>query len=306
MTSDTAFPLGLIDQTFPAHVAHEDFLGPNGDALRRWQATGFLATEPGRHPAPSCPHCTEDVPHMLGGALLCPGCLSVSDQKHLLLWRFNLDAVLRWLAHSLSLAGAVQQVDEQLWQLGRLTDGGIVRECFFRRSGAISEHARSRLLAFRNALLFTPLPGAEPVLGFSGPSLTLQELLREEAGSLAVVDVRTLLRRGGMVRFDAASGGVWAGDVWLGEAPLGSKEYFFLDYLARNLDCYVSYADLKHYVQERTGSEETTEEATFCQKLKRRIKVRGMVPKIDSLLATTNKGDGYRLRGYFDASNVMD
>jgi hypothetical protein len=50
-------------------------------------------------------------------------------------------------------------------------------------------------------------------------------------------------------------------------------------------------------VLRRAGSTDTTEEATFCQGLKSRIKKK-WVPRIDELIATTNKGDGYRLRGY--------
>ena len=38
-----------------------------------------------------------------------------------------------------------------------------------------------------------------------------------------------------------------------------------------------------------------TEEATFCQKLKSRIKTRH-IPQFDRVIVTTNKGDGYRLR----------
>ena len=59
---------------------------------------------------------------------------------------------------------------------------------------------------------------------------------------------------------------------------------------------YVAYADIKHYVLQHSGGTDTTEEATFCQRLKSRIKKKS-VPKIDVLVATTNKGDGYRLRG---------
>ena len=46
-----------------------------------------------------------------------------------------------------------------------------------------------------------------------------------------------------------------------------------------------------------TGSTDETEEATFCQGLKTRIKKK-WVPGIDLLLTTTNKADGYRLRGF--------
>jgi hypothetical protein len=60
----------------------------------------------------------------------------------------------------------------------------------------------------------------------------------------------------------------------------------------------VPYADLKHEVLRRSGSADTTEEATFCQKLKSRLK-KGL-PAIDRLVVTTNKGDGYRLRAFLE------
>ncbi len=48
-----------------------------------------------------------------------------------------------------------------------------------------------------------------------------------------------------------------------------------------------------------TASRDGTEEATFAQNLKSRIKKKH-VPAIGRRIATTNKGDGYRLRGYVE------
>ena len=104
-----------------------------------------------------------------------------------------------------------------------------------------------------------------------------------------------LLRQRGNVRFDARSGALWAGDGWLGEVPIGSKEHAFLDCLANRIDRFVPYADIKAHVLRASGSADTTEEATFCQGLKSRIKKK-WIPEIDRLVLTTNKGDGYRLR----------
>ena len=67
--------------------------------------------------------------------------------------------------------------------------------------------------------------------------------------------------------------------------------------LAADLDHFVPYADLKAAVLRQSGSRDTTDEATFCQGLKSRIKKKWL-PKIDVIVATTNKADGYRLRGY--------
>ena len=52
---------------------------------------------------------------------------------------------------------------------------------------------------------------------------------------------------------------------------------------------------LKHAVLQTSGSTDETEEATFCQGLKSRIKKK-WIARIDDFIATTNKGDGYRLR----------
>ena len=77
---------------------------------------------------------------------------------------------------------------------------------------------------------------------------------------------------------------------------MGSKEYFFLDCLARHLDTFVPYADLKREVLRRSGSKDSRDEATFCQRLKSAIKKK-RIPEIDRFVVTTNKADGYRLRG---------
>jgi hypothetical protein len=292
------FILGLLDREYPAHVAAEDLTGIHGRALRHWQTLGFLSREPGLHPAPSCPACGEGVPYPLGCRYLCARCRSPVDRRHLLFWRFDLEAFLTWLAARLRLRADVRQVEERLWQLGSLVSGGLAWECFFRRSGRLSDPGRQRLLAYRNALLLEAVSPLPPVDDFRGPRLCLVELLGQARGSLTATDLPRLLHRGGAVRFDPGSGAVWAGDVWLGEVAVGSREYHFLGCLFEHLDRFVAYADLKHCVLRRSGSADTTEEATFCQKLKGRIKAKRWVRAIDRLVVTTNKGDGYRLRGH--------
>jgi hypothetical protein len=296
MPSDLEFLLGLLDRSFPASAAVEDFDGPHGEMLRLWQRLGFLVSEGQRHPTPSCPHCGDGVPYPLGDRVLCPRCRSTVDPRHLLLWPFDLGAFLAWLAKSLAFDGSVQKLDDALWQMGSFSLGGVPTECFFLRSGSISERGRQRLLAYRNALVLRPLPSSVTIEGFAGPSLSLLEVLRQEQGSLHVTDLAHLLRPGGRVRFDPVSGCLWAGDRFLGEVPVGCKEYYLLSCLAQQLDRYVPYADLKSYVLRQTGSRDTTDEATFCQKLKGRIKQR-WVPEIDRLIAASGKGEGYRLRG---------
>ena len=80
---------------------------------------------------------------------------------------------------------------------------------------------------------------------------------------------------------------------------MGGREYHFLACLASRLDHFVAYADIKRDVIARSGTADTTAEETFCQGLKSRIKKK-YVPRIDRVVATTNKADGYRLRGWLE------
>jgi hypothetical protein len=221
------------------------------------------------------------------------------EQRHLLLWRLNREAFLTWLARTLKVHAGVRRLDACLWQLGHLVRGDVVYECFFHAGGTPSVGARRRLLAYRQALLLRAVPEAEPIVGFQGPCLSLLEVLRWDRGSVKIRDIAMLLGSNRSVHFDAESGGLWAGDIWLGDVPLGSKEYHFLTCLADQQDRFVAYSDLKREVLRRTSSRDTTEEATFCQRLKSRIKK--WVPQIDALIVTTNKADGYRLRAVMEA-----
>jgi hypothetical protein len=298
MRPSLEFILGLIAGADPACASFDDFLGPHAEALRLWQQRGFLASEPEPIRVPSCPHCREGVPIGAGNRLVCVLCLSEIDRQHLRLWRFDVEALLGWLARELRLDGELRPMDGHLWQLGGLHAAGVVHEFFF-GGGHLSDRESARLTAYRYAALIRPLASAAAIDGFRGPVLSLLDVLRMEGGALAVADVSRMLGNGGAVRFDEGSGGLWAGEAPAGEVPVGTKEHAFLAFLAENLDRFVPYADLKHEVLRRTGSTDSTDEATFCQKLKNRIKTK-WVPEIDRLIVTTNKGDGYRLRGRVD------
>src|SRR5262245_61681982 len=116
MPGSLEFILGVVDHRFPAYVAWEDFQGGHGRMLRQWQRRGFLVKDAERHPTPSCPHCLEGRPYLLGGRYVCGSCLSTVDERHLGRWRFDLEALLVWLAAKLKLAGGVRQLDDRLWQ----------------------------------------------------------------------------------------------------------------------------------------------------------------------------------------------
>jgi hypothetical protein len=298
MSDGLPFLLRLLDRD-GAYVTAEDFDGTGGPLLRSAQAAGFLAREPCVNPVPSCPHCGDGVPYRLGGRHVCNRCRGVVDERHLAAWPLDLEAFCRWLAGGMGLRGEARPLDGQLWQLGSLLTDGSSVECFYRPGGRPSVAGQTRLAAYRNVLVLHGLSPPAESDRRRHRCLSLLMVLQFE-GTLTVADPHSLLRARGNVRFDAHSGTLWVGDVWLGEVPVGSKEFHFLDGLARHLDAFVPYTDLKHFVLGQAGSRDETEEATFCQNLKSRIKKK-WVPQIDRLLATTNKGDGYRLRGYAEA-----
>lgn len=297
MRASVEFLLGLLDSDGPSAVSAEDFDGPHGDCLRTWQGLGLVAREPGVHPALSCPHCDAGVPYRLGDCYVCHTCRSTVDARHLYLWPLDLQAVLGWVAGCLRLVGGIRPVDDRLWQLGTGDADGFAVECFYWRTGSRSELAERRLAAYGRLLVFH---GPGTALGERRPGrwVPLVELFGPD-GSFRPAEVADLLRARGVVRFDANTGAVWVGDSWLGEVPVGSREYHLLACLAVDLDRFVSYRELKLEVLRRSGAADATEEATFCQGLKSRIK-RRWVPDIDRLVVTTNKADGYRLRGHAD------
>ena len=286
---------GLLDAPHTPGLAAEDLAGPHAASLTDWRQRRLLSALPSRHPVPSCPYCVDGVPYRLPGGYLCSACHSRIDEQFLQLWPFDREAFCRWLAEEFDLQGGVRSLDGNLWQLGTWEADAERRECFL-RTGPLSQRERERVGAYRDVIVFFGLTWPPEPECRRGVTVSILDLLASGT-ALAVRDLATLLRPRGTVRFDFHSGALWVGESWLGEAPLGSKEFAFLACLARELDHFVSYADLKRTVLRETSSSDETEEATFCQGLKSRIK-RKWVPEIDRLIVTTNKGDGYRLRAY--------
>jgi len=300
MRDSLEFFLGLLEHDGPAVVTREDFDGAHGEALRAWQAAGVIGRDAAACPVPSCPHCAEGVPYRLGERHLCHRCRSTIDPAHLLAWGVDREAFLGWLAGRLGLRGGLRRIDAALWQMGTWAENGELLECFFVSRSTVSAFGESRLRAYRGVLLLYGLLRPPEADRLPCRSLSLVEVLRPE-GPPAVNDLTTLLRSRGNVRFEEHSGCLWVGEGWLGEVPLGSKEHAFLRCLAQSLDHFVPYPDLKREVLRLTGSADATEEATFCQKLKSRIK-KHSIPTIDLLVATSNKATGYRLRGRAELS----
>ncbi len=293
MHANLEFLIGLLDQEGPPDVAAEDLDGPHEAALRTLRTMRILRDEPGANPVSSCPHCDEGVPYLLGERYLCNRCFSTVDRRQLLLWRLDRDAFLGWLAVELRLRGEVRRIDACLWQLGTSESADTGCEWFFRRRGRLTDVGHRRLLAYRSALVLYGIDRPKEEATVHATYVSLLEMLRL-GESLTVINRTHLLRNGGDVRFDPQSGAVTVGDTWLGEVPVGSKEYHLLRCLAQQLDRFVPYADIKHFVSQQTGSRDSADEASFCQDLKRRAKK--TIPGIDRLIVTTNKGEGYRLR----------
>lgn len=293
MRRSVEFIAGLLAQPGPPLASFDDLNGPHREALWLWQRIGFLSTDPEPLRVPSCPHDDGGTPVRLGERLVCGRCFSAIDSGHLLAWRFDLDAFLSWLTRELLLDGDVRHVDENFWQLGTATDGGEATELFFCRSD-LMDQGRARLSAYRRCLAVTPLrlldANALPV-----PKTSLVDILVMSGDSLSAALPNRPAGGSEIVRFDAATGALWVAERLAGEVALGSKEFCLMACLAEHRDAFVSYAELKHEILRRSGSRDTTEEATFCQKLKSRIKKK-WIPEIDRLVMTTNKGDGYRLR----------
>jgi hypothetical protein len=295
MRRSIEFLLGLLDREECPCVSAEDFDGEHGPMLRSAQQMGLIEQEPGMNPIASCPHCEDGVPYRLGERLLCNGCHSTVDPRSLLLWRVDRMAFLAWVGARWELRGGVQRLDATLWQLGTLESKEGIYECFYRRSGEVSQAAKARLSAYRQVIVLYGVTPPDPGHIGNRTHLSLLELLRE-GPSLALAKPLSLSRPGGTIRFLAESGALWAGATFLGEVRVGTKEYFFLDCLARHLDTFVPYADLKQDILRRSGSKDSRDEATFCHRLKSAIKKK-CIPEIDRLVVTTNKSDGYRLRG---------
>lgn len=285
--------IGLLNPDALSLVDWDDLQGRFGQFLQACQVAGFVSLQPCSHPVPSCPRCCEGVPYRLGGRLVCNCCHSAVDPRYLRCWRFDITSFLRWLAGQLHLRGDVRPVDDCCWQLGSHEDRDGLSECFFVQGEAISDKARGRLAAYRNSVVLYGLHRPREVEGLSVTLVSLLGMLGLEQ-SLSAGPLRPL-DRSGVIRFQPRSGRLEAAGSCLGEVPPGCREHAFLDCLWHRQGEFVAYGDIKRAVLRVTGGEDSRDEASFCHRLKSRIKKK-YVRHIDALISTSNKSDGYRLR----------
>lgn len=284
------FLLRLLEHHPMAFVDWDDLHGKYAALLCACQAAGFLALRPQALPAPGCPWCGEGVPGRVGRRLLCDACFADVDPRRLCGWPLDLDAFLAWLAAGLGLAGSPSRIEQRLWHLGTFEAAGGKRPCFYRVAGGLSAAGRHTLLADGAVVLhgLTP-PEADPA---HGRFVSLREVLRSEP-SLSVAGLGPALG-GRRVRFDPATGSLWLDGVCLGAAPYRCREYHLLAVLAERQGAFTPYAELKREVLRRSGGRDGRDAASFCHRLKSRLKS-AHVPRIDEVLVSGRGAGGYLL-----------
>lgn len=293
MRNTAAVIAGLLDRGDRAWVAAADWAGPDAAAFAPLKELGWVGEEPLTHPLPVCPYCRVGTPHPWPGRAVCDECQTVLDPAGTRVWPFRGDAFAGWLAGALGLTSDPRPLAVGTWQLGTLRLGGQAWECFYRGGQPLGDPVRRRVAAYRNALVVCGFPAHVGDPDLPGRHVLLGDVLT--ADPFGVRPPEELLSGGGRVRFDPHAGGVWAGAELLGEVPPGTREYYLLARLAAEMDTVVPYADLKHFVTREAGSADRSDDATFCHKLKGRIKAH-WVPAIDAVLVGSSAGGGYRLR----------
>lgn len=284
---------GLLDRGDRGWVTAADRAGADALVYGALAQHGWVAGQPLMHPVPTCPYCSVGTPHDWDGRLICDECQTVLDATSVQIWPFRAEAFVRWFSTEAGLSGGGRAVAPGVWQFGTYRADGVPWECFYRGIAPLSATASQRVAAYRNALVV-----CGHAVHIGDPTVPGRHVLLADVLTDLPLRVRPLcevLSPTGPVRFERHCGRLWAGSACLGEVPAGSKEYYLLARLAAEADHFVQYADLKQFVQREARCADQTDEATFCQRLKSRIK-KHWVPEIDSVLATTNKADGYRLR----------
>jgi hypothetical protein len=286
------FVFGRADQAHPAYFGPGDAAGEHGLTLRHFRDAGFLGPGPVPHPTPGCPFCREGVPYRLCGRLVCNSCGSGVPEEHLYLWPLDLRAFLAWFAARQHLEGAVVRIDDGLWQLGSLVLPAPPRTCFFLRGGTSSDIGLRRINACQAPVVLRGALEQPRLPGFAGKTLSLLELLRYD-GTLSVLPLPAFLRRGGSVRFTEA-GALLAGDEPLGWVPPGTREYWLVDCLYRRRGRVVPFDEIRRHVRAHCpGSRDATDAATFCQKLRYRIKKAHGVFAVERVIVSGKRSGGY-------------
>lgn len=286
----------LIDESNPALVTSEDFDGPACAALRAFDAMGFLGSEPGMNPSPSCPYCRAGTPYRLPDAYFCGLCRSAVDPQSLLVWCIDVARFLHWFASEQNLEGETERIDESLVRLGTLKTATSSTECFYARGPSLTPTASRRVRAFRRVLILHGRTEPPEIVGTEPRFLSLADTLTIDGVRLSTVPLASFIEEGGEVRFDVAIGSLSVGGASLGVIPAGTREFAFIECLYRHIGTVVPYADLKEDVCHRSGSRDSTDEATFCHKRKSRLKRMLAGAPIDELIVADRYRGGYALR----------
>jgi len=291
------FLFRLLDGSYPAVVSAEELDGPHEKALYVCQRMGFLATEPSMNAVPSCPACVAGTPYRQGDRYICNRCRSPVDVRQLQLWRFDLPSLLRWFSGEQHLQGDIERIDDGLWRLGTLDAGGGIRECFYVRGAGCSDRARERLAAFQRVVLLHGKREPPRIEAVPARSLLFADTVTIRGERL---DARPLpaffeRQRTAAVRFHPATGQLSLGDALLGRIAAGTREFAFLERLSDAQGEVIAYGELKRAVCRATGSIDSRDEATFCHRLKSRLKKNHGITAIDRLIEADRAQGGYRL-----------
>jgi hypothetical protein len=297
MHASLEFLFRLLDSSCPADFSPEELDGPCGEVLRVCQRMGFLAAEPGKNPVASCPHCQSGTAYRQNQRFVCNRCRSTIDVRELYLWRFDLRAFLNWYCKQQRLSREPEQIDDCAWRLGTLDTKSAVHECFYLRGKACSDLARRRLSAFRSVLILHGKSEPPSIEGIPARMLLMAETLSMRGTHLTVRRLGECLgsHRRLPVRFDPRSGTLCLGDAFLAKIAAGTREFAFVERLAAAKGEVIAYADLKRAVSLATGSIDSRDEATFCHRLKSRLKKNHSIPMIERLIEADPSMGGYRL-----------
>jgi hypothetical protein len=287
MAVDVDYLLAHLEAKAVAWLPTSVLVGPKADTWEAVRATGLFPDEPSWHPQPVCPFCLEGVPFASGERFVCSTCLRSIDRHHLLAYSFSRERFVQWCARTWKIPGTCVALGDSLWQLGP-HELGIV---LVRWPGQLNDAESRRLSALKQAIVLVPRDPPVEVERAGHPHRSLLDLLRPTSP----LTLHPLQRSIGPTQFefDPTTGSLRIAEKLLGTVPVFSREAYLLDVLIQSTERFVPYDELKLRVLQHTGGTDERDDATFCHRLKHRLKQ--AIPDIDRWLITSGKGLGYRM-----------